>query len=75
LVTKFAKVPGVQNVDTPVVFRGSPEEYRQFTKEVDATDYILPLDMIVAERSLDILRSRVEGTFGKKKDWPFWAPR
>jgi len=67
----------LQNVDSEVIFKGTYEEYCQFTKEVDVTDYVKNQEIIVDEYPDNELRSRIEtrfGTFGRKKEWPWWSP-
>jgi hypothetical protein len=66
-----------KNVDAPITFDGSWEEYIQFTKEVDVTHYLKNAEIVVSEYPDDELRSLIEpayGEFGRKKEWPWWSP-
>ena len=78
LARTIPKIPGVQkNVDAPITFDGSWEEYIQFTKEVDVAYYLRNAEIVVDEYPDAELRSRIEptyGEFGRKKEWPWWSP-
>ena len=74
----FTKIPWWQKVPSPIIYQGTWEDYTlRFTKEVDATDYVRNQEIIVDEYPDNELRSRIEtrfGTFGRKKEWPWWSP-
>jgi hypothetical protein len=78
LASTIPSVPGVQkNVDAPIRFRGSWEDYIRFTKEVDVEYYLRNSGILVSEYPDDQLRSRIQpvyGKFGRKKEWPWWSP-
>ena len=74
LVTEFSRIRTEKNIDSPVTFQGSYQEYLQFTRAVDAATYLKNQKIIVAEYPTEELKSQVKQTFPLKKEWPFWYP-
>jgi hypothetical protein len=78
LIKTLPRIPGTQkNVDGPVTFTGSWEEYIRFTREVDVAYYLEKAEIVVSEYPDAELRALIEpkyGVFGRKKEWPWWSP-
>jgi len=72
LVTELSTLREKQNIDNPIIFQKSYQEYLEFTKFVETRHFIGSQNLIIAEYSTDRLRSIVGKNIPLKKEWPFW---
>ena len=69
------RIPGVQKGEVKETFSGEWKDYITFAKEVDAVFFVQRQEIIEDERPYKELESRINRSFDRKKEWPWWSPR